>query len=55
LVYIPQSKHFHLIMAPVNVFVSRPDKPGKLNKIDFEDESQESFGVGKIEDLPAFS
>ncbi|MFO7341371.1 MAG: (Fe-S)-binding protein [Bacillaceae bacterium] len=51
LVYIPQSKHFHLIMAPVNVFVSRPDKPGKLNKIDFEDESQESFGVGKIEDF----
>ena len=54
LVYIPQSKHFHLIMAPVNVFVDRMEKPGKLTTIDFEDESQEIFGVGKITDFTQF-
>jgi Fe-S oxidoreductase len=51
LVYVPQSKHAHLIAGPANVYFNRLEKPGKLKKIDFEDESQESFGVGKIEDF----
>ncbi|WP_338469400.1 (Fe-S)-binding protein [Niallia sp. XMNu-256] len=51
LVYIPQSKHAHLIAAPLNVFLNRLDQPGKLKAIDFEDETQETFGVGKIEDF----
>lgn len=51
LVYIPQGKHAHLIAGPVNVYFNRLDNPGKLSKIDFEDETQESFGVGKIEDF----
>jgi Fe-S oxidoreductase len=51
LVYVPQSKHAHLIAGPVNVFFSRLTNPGKLEKIDFEDETQETFGVGKIEDF----
>jgi Fe-S oxidoreductase len=51
LVYVPQGKHMHLIAGPANVYFNRLDKPGKLRKIDFEDESQESFGVGKIEDF----
>ncbi len=51
LVYVPQSKHAHLIAGPANVFFNRISKPGKLEKIDFEDESQETFGVGKIEDF----
>ncbi|WBL14982.1 heterodisulfide reductase-related iron-sulfur binding cluster [Sutcliffiella sp. NC1] len=51
LVYVPQSKHFHLIAGPVNVFINRTSSPGKLEKIDFEDESQETFGVGRIEDF----
>lgn len=50
LVYVPQSKHAHLIAAPVNVFLSK-STPGKLEKIDFEDETKETFGVGKIEDF----
>lgn len=55
LVYVPQSKHAHLIAAPVNVFLSK-HVPGKLTKIDFdvdEDASEEdiSFGVGKVEDF----
>lgn len=51
LVYVPQGKHAHLIAGPANVYLNRLDKPGKLKKINFEDESQESFGVGKIEDF----
>ncbi|WP_416828052.1 (Fe-S)-binding protein [Ectobacillus polymachus] len=51
LVYVPQSKHAHLIAGPVNVFFSRLTNPGKLEKIDFEDETQETYGVGKIQDF----
>ena len=51
LVYVPQSKHAHLIAGPANVFFGRLSNPGKLEKIDFEDETQETFGVGKIEDF----
>ncbi|MDQ6595207.1 4Fe-4S dicluster domain-containing protein [Bacillus salipaludis] len=51
LVYVPQGKHAHLIAGPANVYFNRLEKAGKLKKIDFEDESQESFGVGKIEDF----
>ncbi len=51
LVYVPQSKHAHLIAGPANVFFNRLSNPGKLEKINFEDETQESFGVGKIEDF----
>ncbi|WP_335871438.1 (Fe-S)-binding protein [Bacillus sp. 2205SS5-2] len=51
LVYVPQSKHAHLIAGPANVYFNRLDNPGKLSKIDFEDESQETFGVGKIEEF----
>ncbi len=51
LVYVPQSKHAHLIAGPANVFLNRLDGAGKLSPINFEDETQESFGVGKIEDF----
>src|SRR5690625_6357810 len=55
LVYIPQSKHAHLIAAPINVFLSKR-VPGKLNTISFdfddmENEEEMSFGVGKVEDF----
>ncbi|GAK12122.1 LOW QUALITY PROTEIN: Fe-S oxidoreductase [Geomicrobium sp. JCM 19039] len=51
LVYIPQSKHAHLIAGPANVWVGPTHKTGKLEAIDFEDESKEEFGKGKIEDF----
>ncbi|CEG29224.1 (Fe-S)-binding protein [Bacillus sp. B-jedd] len=51
LVYVPQSKHAHLIAGPVNTYFSRTGPVGKLKPIDFEDETAESFGVGKIEDF----
>lgn len=51
LLYVPQSKHFHLITAPINVLLRRKEHPGKLSTIDFEDETAEEFGVGKVEDF----
>jgi Fe-S oxidoreductase len=51
LVYVPQSKHAHLIAGPANVYLNRLTPPGKLEKIDFEDESRETFGVGTIEEF----
>jgi Fe-S oxidoreductase len=60
LVYIPQSKHAHLIAAPINVFLSKR-VPGKLQPINFdidedtaENEEDISFGVGKVEDFDQF-
>lgn len=49
LVYVPQSKHFHLLVAPINLWFRRPVQVGKLNSLDLEDEEAESFGVGQIE------
>ncbi|MBN8208655.1 (Fe-S)-binding protein [Bacillus sp. NTK071] len=51
MVYVPQSKHAHLIAGPVNVFLGRTNKVGQLSSINFEDESQEEYGVNKIEDF----
>ena len=51
LVYVPQSKHFHLIVAPINTFLKRQGPPAKPSLIDFEDESATSYGAGKIEDF----
>src|SRR5699024_6119977 len=58
LVYVPQSKHAHLIAAPINVFISTR-VPGKLKTISFDmdemeedvDEDEIAFGVGKVEDF----
>ncbi|MGO0063725.1 heterodisulfide reductase-related iron-sulfur binding cluster [Brevibacillus fluminis] len=50
-VYVPQSKHAHVIFAAFNVWFKKLDPPGKLSTINFEDETQEVFGVGKIEDF----
>jgi Fe-S oxidoreductase/nitrate reductase gamma subunit len=51
LVYIPQSKHAHLIAGPANVYLGRTHKVGQLASINFEDEEQEVFGISKIEDF----
>lgn len=51
LVYVPQSKHFHLITAPINILIRRTEPVGRLSKLDLEDEEAEEFGVGKIEDF----
>ncbi|RYM06065.1 4Fe-4S dicluster domain-containing protein [Sporolactobacillus sp. THM7-7] len=49
--YVPQSKHFHLITAPINIFLRRTEPAGKLRNMDFDDEFSESFGASKIEDF----
>jgi len=51
--YFPYTKHFHLIMSGVN-FLTKPKRTslGTLDPINFEDESQELFGVNTIEQLP---
>ncbi|RYL94466.1 heterodisulfide reductase-related iron-sulfur binding cluster [Sporolactobacillus sp. THM19-2] len=49
--YVPQSKHFHLITAPLNIFLHRTGPDGRLRSIDFENEEAESFGTGRIEDF----
>ncbi len=55
LVYVPQSKHAHLLAAPVNVFMAQDKQAGKLSKVDFDVDDEEaeevSFGAGKIEDF----
>lgn len=51
LVYVPQSKHFHILAAPVNLWFRRREPAGRLRKLDLEDETAESFGAGRIEDF----
>lgn len=50
--YFPKSKHAHLFMGPVN-YLTQPYRsaPGTLEKIDFEDENAEQFGVAKLEHM----
>lgn len=49
LVYVPQSKHLHLIAAVINTFLKRQGPPGKLSNVDFDDETAETFGIHQIE------
>lgn len=49
LVYVPQSKHAHLLFAPFNIWLRRRSPPGRLEPIDFTDETQEEYGAGRIE------
>jgi Fe-S oxidoreductase len=50
--YFPYTKHAHLFMGPFN-FATRPRRRamGALEAINFEDESQEQFGVTTLTDL----
>ncbi len=50
LVYIPMSKHMHLIMCPVNEWLRNLMPPGgQIVALDLEDESVEEFGVSKVQ------
>ncbi|WOV87965.1 (Fe-S)-binding protein [Sporosarcina oncorhynchi] len=58
LVYVPQSKHAHLIAGPINTYMMRFDRRGKLAPIDFEaleevedEDEMPALGVGKITDF----
>ncbi len=50
--YFLYSKHIHLFFAPLNFLLKPPRKSiGELSKLDFDDESVDSFGVSRLEDL----
>ena len=51
LIYIPGSKHLHLLAAVPNVFLKPLDRPKAMLKTDIEDEEAESFGLGKVSEL----
>ena len=52
LVILPRSKHFHIITSIPNVFLGNATQTGnQLSRIDFEDESKETFGVTRIEEF----
>lgn len=49
--YLPYSKHLHVYTSIQNVFLSPLNIPNRLEKIDFEAEGIEKFGVSDIEDF----
>jgi Fe-S oxidoreductase len=51
LIYIPGSKHLHLLAAVPNVFLKPLDRSKAMLKTDIEDEEAESFGLGKVSGL----
>ncbi len=50
--YFPKSKHAHLFMGPLN-YLTQPYRsaPGTMEKIDFEDENADQFGISKMEHM----
>jgi len=49
--FIPHSKHLHILAGIPNNYFVNLDESINLRQIDFEDESLESYGVGKVEEL----
>ncbi len=50
-VYIPGSKHLHLVAAGPNTFFKTLDRPKAMLPIDFTDEKITQYGAAKITDL----
>jgi Fe-S oxidoreductase len=52
LVYLPYSKHLHILVAAINVFFGRTRARGRLEKIDFEQpEADVRFGTARAGDM----
>ncbi|MBD3178815.1 MAG: 4Fe-4S dicluster domain-containing protein [Candidatus Latescibacteria bacterium] len=51
LIYIPFSKHIHILGAIPNVFLRKLGNKGTLRRMDFEDESAEKFGKSNLTDF----
>ena len=52
LVYLPYSKHLHILVAAINVFFGRTHARGRLERIDFEQpEADVRFGAARPSDL----
>jgi Fe-S oxidoreductase len=52
LVYLPYSKHLHIMSAAINVYFGRTRSRGRLEPIDFEKPEQEvRFGSARVTDM----
>jgi Fe-S oxidoreductase len=51
LVYIPGSKHLHLLAAAPNVFLKPLAREKAIARTDIENEELETFGLGKVSEL----
>ncbi len=51
MIYIPGSKHLHLLAGIPNVFLKPLDVEKPMIKTDIEDEDAETFGLGKVSEL----
>ncbi len=54
LVYLPHSKHLHIVTAALNVYFGRTRARGRLEPLRFDEELPEDemrFGIGTVEDL----
>jgi len=51
LIYIPGSKHLHLLAAVPNVFLKPLEREKAVAVTDIEDEEAETFGLGKVSEL----
>jgi Fe-S oxidoreductase len=51
LIYIPGSKHLHLLAAVPNVFLKPLEREKAIVKTDIENEELETFGLGKVSEL----
>ncbi|PJZ69013.1 Fe-S oxidoreductase [Leptospira perolatii] len=51
MLYVPTSKHAHLIFAPFNYFLQSDTPKGALSKLNLEDETA-IWGVNRTEDFP---
>jgi nitrate reductase gamma subunit/ferredoxin len=51
LIYIPFSKHIHILGAIPNVFFRNLGAAGTLSRMDFENESAEKFGISEIQEF----
>lgn len=50
---ISHSKFFHIVAAPLNALLTPARRGAVLNPMDFEDETAETFGLGKTSELTA--
>ncbi len=51
LIYIPGSKHLHLLAAAPNVFLKPLEREKAIVRTDIENEELETFGLGKVSEL----
>lgn len=51
LMYVPHSKHLHILAAAPNVFLKHVGTPKAMQITNLEDENATSFGLGKINEM----